>query len=137
MVGHRRPSGQKIWKKNYSENENLQQLEQIVLDGRAHLLAEKASTNLASAEFVQGVGKRKIEISNKPGNTCLELIIKSLFSEKPGPGNWDFENLLKTELSAMNIFRKFNPENPRSEQTAGKHILENQNGFDDGKHETS
>uniref|UniRef100_A0A914GVW4 Uncharacterized protein n=1 Tax=Globodera rostochiensis TaxID=31243 RepID=A0A914GVW4_GLORO len=41
---------------------DVQQLEQIVLDGRAHLLADKMSTNLASAEFLQGVPQYQSKI---------------------------------------------------------------------------
>ena len=35
-----------------------------MLDGRAHLLAEKSSTNLASAEFLQGVSQYQSKIDS-------------------------------------------------------------------------
>nr|CAD2179128.1 unnamed protein product [Meloidogyne enterolobii] len=43
---------------------DVQQLEQLVLDGRAHLLKDKSSTNLASAEFLQGVSQYQSKVDS-------------------------------------------------------------------------
>uniref|UniRef100_A0A1I8BXT1 ANK_REP_REGION domain-containing protein n=1 Tax=Meloidogyne hapla TaxID=6305 RepID=A0A1I8BXT1_MELHA len=43
---------------------DVQQLEQLVLDGRAHLLKDKSSTNLASAEFLQGISQYQSKVDS-------------------------------------------------------------------------
>ncbi|KAL3089107.1 hypothetical protein niasHT_023571 [Heterodera trifolii] len=60
MVDPDAPSDEQV--KRWLTIGEVPQLEQIVLDGRAHLLADKTSTNLASAEFLQGVSQYQSKI---------------------------------------------------------------------------
>lgn len=39
---------------------DVQNLEQLVLDGRSHMLIDKSSMNLASAEFLDGVPQYQV-----------------------------------------------------------------------------
>jgi hypothetical protein len=78
---------------------DVQQLEQIVLDGRAHLLADKSSTNIGSAEFLQGIAQyqSKIDSIHKAVEEGDVRRVKSLIDR----------NLLATARDRHGPFRYF------------------------------